>query len=660
MLRLYGYALRNSSWVGSTPIGKSFRYASTSPIPSITLQQPASPLQITLRNYQEECIQSVLSYLGKGHKRLGVSLATGSGKTVIFVQLISRIPSNDNATQTLILAHRRELVEQAARHCTLAYPNKSIDVEMGSNHASGAADITVASIQSITSGDRILKFDPSRYKLVLVDEAHHIVSAQYLELLEHFGLRHTTDWESSSAPALVGVSATFSRFDGRKLGSVIDHIVYHRDYVDMIEQNWLSNVIFTTVESKADISRVGSGANGDFQTGALSRAVNTDETNEITVRSWRARAGERKSTLVFCVDLNHVSSLTATFLKHGIEARYVSGDTPKKVRSERIDAFKNGEYPILINCGVFTEGTDIPNIDCVLLARPTKSRNLLVQMIGRGMRLHPGKENCHIIDMVASLNTGIISTPTLFGLDPAEIVEEADPKRMMELREEKEQEKRREEVVSEAEKTTISGAMRGTVTFTDYDSIHDLIEDTSEERYIRGISPFAWVGVGHGKYILTTNSGSYLTVEPVDSRFVIKFTQKLPAGMKSKSPFARPRTVAEAEDFEHAVRAADTYAAEVFEYIFISKKQSWRQKPASQAQVDFLNKMRPKDDQLTTESVTKGKAGDMITKLKHGAKGRFERMSAQKRVEQRIKGKMEWSQLHTQVRVKVGPVVEDG
>lgn len=624
------------------------------------MQQPASPLQITLRNYQEECIQSVLSYLGKGHKRLGVSLATGSGKTVIFVQLISRIPSNDNATQTLILAHRRELVEQAARHCTLAYPNKSIDVEMGSNHASGAADITVASIQSITSGDRILKFDPSRYKLVLVDEAHHIVSAQYLELLEHFGLRHTTDWESSSAPALVGVSATFSRFDGRKLGSVIDHIVYHRDYVDMIEQNWLSNVIFTTVESKADISRVGSGANGDFQTGALSRAVNTDETNEITVRSWRARAGERKSTLVFCVDLNHVSSLTATFLKHGIEARYVSGDTPKKVRSERIDAFKNGEYPILINCGVFTEGTDIPNIDCVLLARPTKSRNLLVQMIGRGMRLHPGKENCHIIDMVASLNTGIISTPTLFGLDPAEIVEEADPKRMMELREEKEQEKRREEVVSEAEKTTISGAMRGTVTFTDYDSIHDLIEDTSEERYIRGISPFAWVGVGHGKYILTTNSGSYLTVEPVDSRFVIKFTQKLPAGMKSKSPFARPRTVAEAEDFEHAVRAADTYAAEVFEYIFISKKQSWRQKPASQAQVDFLNKMRPKDDQLTTESVTKGKAGDMITKLKHGAKGRFERMSAQKRVEQRIKGKMEWSQLHTQVRVKVGPVVEDG
>ena len=99
---------------------------------------------------------------------------------------------------------------------------------MGSSHASGAADITVASVQSITSGDRILKFNPYRYKLVLVDEAHHIVSAQYLEVLDHFGLRHPADWASSPAPILVGVSATFSRFDGKRLGSVIDHIVYHK------------------------------------------------------------------------------------------------------------------------------------------------------------------------------------------------------------------------------------------------------------------------------------------------------------------------------------------------------------------------------------------------------------------------------------------------
>jgi ATP-dependent helicase IRC3 len=99
---------------------------------------------------------------------------------------------------------------------------------MGKHEASGAADITIASIQSIMSGDRLQKFDPSRYKLVLVDEAHHIVSQKYLELMEHFGLRDAADWSNRQVPALVGVSATFSRFDGRKLGTVIDHIVYHR------------------------------------------------------------------------------------------------------------------------------------------------------------------------------------------------------------------------------------------------------------------------------------------------------------------------------------------------------------------------------------------------------------------------------------------------
>ena len=188
----------------------------------------------------------------------------------------------------------------------------------------------------------------------------------------------------------------------------------HRNYVDMIGEKWLSDVIFTTVQSKANVSGVRGGPAGDFRVGDLSRAVNTPETNETTVRAWMAKGAGRKSTLVFCVDLAHVSDLTATFRRHHIEAHFVTSDTPKRVRSERLDAFRNRQYPVLLNCGVFTEGTDIPNIDCIVLARPTKSRNLLVQMIGRGMRLCAGKKNCHIIDMVASLEAGIVTTPTLY------------------------------------------------------------------------------------------------------------------------------------------------------------------------------------------------------------------------------------------------------
>ena len=146
---------------------------------------------------------------------------------VIFSRLIERVkPRNEEATQTLIIAHRRELIEQAARHCSNAYLNKKIDIEMGALHSNGTADITVASVQSLMSGDRLLKFDRDRYKLVLVDEAHHIVATNYMTVLAHFGL--TNELKINPGPVLVGVSATMSRFDGLRLSDAIDHIVYHK------------------------------------------------------------------------------------------------------------------------------------------------------------------------------------------------------------------------------------------------------------------------------------------------------------------------------------------------------------------------------------------------------------------------------------------------
>lgn len=444
-----------------------------------------------------------------------------------------------------------------------------------------------------------------------------------------------------------------------------------RDYVDMIGEKWLSSVVFTTVKSNADISKVRKGANGDFQPGELSRAINTDETNEITVRAWLARAGNRKSTIVFCVDLAHVSSLTDTFRKHGIDARFVTGDTPKKIRSERLDAFRAGEFPVILNCGVFTEGTDIPNIDCVLLARPTRSRNLLVQMIGRGMRLHPEKENCHVIDMVASLETGIVTTPTLFGLDPSELVKEADVEQLKDLRDRKELEARREEHTAEVlgDASSARGRANRNITFVDYDSVYDLIDDTSGERHIRGISPLAWVQVDKDRYILSTQGGDYITLEkaPAPAQLYLVFhTAKVPVtqeqssseSRKGKSPFMRPREIARAETFADAVHAADTYASETFNWRFLGKEQAWRKAPASEGQLALLNKFRNMKDQLTPEMITKGKAGDMITKLKHGAKGRFDKMEAAKRKQGRASEKLSQEvDMRERERVRVGPLL---
>lgn len=627
---------------------------------------PNEDKKVSLRPYQENAIHSVLAYLATGGKRAGLSLATGSGKTVIFSHLISRVPPpTQDATQTLILAHRQELVEQAARHCRALYPDQTVEIEMAARHATGLAHITVASVQSLTRGDRLSRYDPQRFKMLLVDEAHHSAAAGYLDILNHFGLLNAPH----VGPAcLVGVSATFSRQDGVKLGKAFDDIVYHQDYMDMIQDEWLSPLILTTVQSGVKLDNVKQSAD-DFHIGALSKAVNTDKTNAVTVGAWMAKARGRKSTLVFCADLSHVASLTAMFRAYGVDARFVTSDTSKKVRNERLEAFKNGEYPVLVNCGIYTEGTDIPNIDCVLLARPTQSRNLLVQMIGRGLRKHPGKVNCHVIDMVASLETGIVTSPTLYGLDPDELVQEADGRELQRLKDKRQREHEQEREAQAQAVGTLSPSgqvvppnLSGEITFTDYDSVNDLIDDAAGERHIRQISRYAWVQIDEAKYILSTQSGSFLRIqrdEEQPEQFIVTYTKRVQqtSGAKNNTVLARPKTVATAITFADAVHAADTFAGKTFPTVLVCTSAAWRRATATNAQIDFLNKSRGADAKLAYGSLTKGRAGDMITKLRHGARGAFKRYAVKSRAAQRKAKKTElWREKLERSRVQVGRV----
>ena len=286
-------------------------------------------------------------------------------------------------------------------------------------------------------------------------------------------------------------------------------------------------------------------------------------------------------------------------------------------------------------------------------------------MIGRGMRLYPGKKDCHIIDMVASLETGIVTTPTLFGLDPEEMVENADVDDMKSLLDRKEAEEARQELAAKRPKPKDGPAVPTTVTFTDYDSVFDLIEDTSGERHIRQLSPNAWVCVDQDKYILTNSNGTYLKLEaaadqqPGVKTFLVTETVALDRSGSKQLPFMRPRQIAKALTLSDAIHAADTYAQSKYPFQFISRNQAWRNRPATDGQLAFLNKLRLKDDRLTAETLTKGKAGDMITKIKHGARGRFANLEAERRREGRAKLKIEQEKaLKERETVSVGPLMD--
>jgi ATP-dependent helicase IRC3 len=291
---------------------------------------------------------------------------------------------------------------------------------------------------------------------------------------------------------------------------------------------------------------------------------------------------------------------------------------------------------------------------------------LLVQMIGRGMRLHPGKKNCHIIDMVASLSTGIVSTPTLFGLDPNEVVEESSPADMETIQRKKLAEEMRKKGSAELSGFTQPARnISNTVTFTDYDSVYDLIGDISVDHHIRKMSPHAWVNVNPEKFVLANSNGSYLKLEPNPDAeaggdgFIVTETAAIPAGLSITAPFRKPRQIAKAATIADAVHAADTYAAKKYPFQFISRRAQWRNRPATDGQIAFLNKIRPKEDQLTADQITKGRAGDMITKLKHGARGRFANINAARKREGKFQAKLEQQQaLKERERVSVGPLLD--
>ncbi|KAK3807685.1 MAG: P-loop containing nucleoside triphosphate hydrolase protein [Benniella sp.] len=542
--------------------------ATVSNIDSSTTSAPADPTQ--LRPYQQECIDTCLDNLVvKGIKRQIVSLPVGSGKTVIFSHLMKKVqPPFPGATKVLVLAHRQELLEQTRNHVLRTGTGLTATIDQGSRKADMSADVIIASVPSLGRAGtrRLLKYDPKQFKCIIIDEAHHAAADSYRRILEHFGA-HVPDTHIF----VYGCSATVRRHDGLKLGNVFDHISYHKSFVNMIEEEWLCGLRVSTIKTEFDLRDVKMQA-GDFSQKDLSVKVNTPIRNDIVVRSYMTYCKDRKSTVVFAVDIAHLETLTEVFRKYGYDARGISSLTGDGERAKLLREFREQKFPIIVNCGILTEGTDIPSIDSVIMARPTKSNVLFLQMLGRGMRLHPGKKDCLVLDFVDIVRGDrLVSLPTLLGLDPSSVMDRLATINSQEdinsiLKDEIETIEQAPNLAQYPEETEtdetidpMTGAKIARIRVLEYENPYQLLGDCSGmPRGVWNMSPNAWVNVGPDIFVLTVKEVTFrIEKSPDDGLYRCLKRIKLPKGNVAEASIRSSKNGVLTFQNNYAARAAE-------------------------------------------------------------------------------------------------------
>lgn len=334
-----------------------------------------------LRPYQSEAKAAIFEEWDKGVKRTLLVLPTGCGKTIVFAKVTEDCVRRGN--RVLILAHRGELLEQAADKIGKATglgcaTEKAEETCLGSWFR-----VVVGSVQSLTREKRLKQFPVDYFDTIIIDEAHHCLSDSYQKILDYF-----------KGASILGVTATPDRGDMRNLGECFDSLAYEYTLPKAIKAGYLSPIKALTLPLKLDLSAVGM-QSGDFKSGDIATAL--DPYLYQIADEMEKHCKDRK-TVVFLPLVKTSQKFRDILNNKGFRAAEVNGDS--KDRAEVLAAYERGDYNVLCNSMLLTEGWDCPFVDCIVVLRPTKVRSLYSQMVGRGTRLFPGKEHLLLLDFL--------------------------------------------------------------------------------------------------------------------------------------------------------------------------------------------------------------------------------------------------------------------
>lgn len=597
---------------------------------------------IVLRDYQRKALAAVLAAKDRGLNRVMVVMATGCGKTTVFAALVDEFERAYGAP-SLVLAHRHELLTQAAARVASFAPRLQVGIEGGNQSAPYECQVVVAGVQSVGRPDtkRLDWFHPG---LMIIDEGHHTPADSYQIAMRRFGSYDGTCFT-------LGVTATDHRMDNKPLhgeaGAIFEDVVFRFGLRDAVREGWLVDLKGYRVATDVDLSSIKS-LGGDYNQSQLARAVNTQERNYTAYRHWREVAGDRR-TIIFCVDVQHAKDVAELFRSHHVAAEHVDGTMKMDQREGILRRFNSGRTQVLVNVDVATEGFDAPATDCVLLLRPTQSWSLYAQMVGRGLRTLGGtvdgqeaaqgrrraiasspKGDCIVIDVVdASKEFGLSSPPEreeeapkekpkgenaslagLVGLPPdfdlqgnslfaaAERVEELEPARKGALF--------RRQTNWEDLSTVLSEV--------------DLIKELSIPEEIVGVSGLAWMKVGDGQYWLPCGDSSL-----EKSRAATISTDELGRmTVELRSSMMPPMRVPLGDDLQRAFDEADRLIRMTWSDAgrIVKADARWREKPPSDHQKEVLRSLGVAEREIELLE-TMHQARSLIERRRIGLRGRL-------------------------------------
>ena len=334
-----------------------------------------------LRPYQQQARESILKEWDKGILKTLLVLPTGCGKTIVFAKVSEDCVRRGD--RVLILAHRGELLEQAADKIATATGLKCATEKAEETCRGSWYRIVVGSVQTLMREKRLGQFPADYFQTIIIDEAHHCISESYQRVLKHF-----------PDAKVLGVTATPDRGDMRNLGEVFESLAYEYTLPKAIRSGYLCPIKALTIPLKMDLTGVGIQA-GDFKSGDLATAL---DPYLYQIADEMAKYCMDRKTVVFLPLVKTSQKFKHILTEKGFRAAEVNGESED--RAEVLADFDAGKYDVLCNSMLLTEGWDCPSVDCIVVLRPTKVRSLYSQMVGRGTRLFPQKDHLLLLDFL--------------------------------------------------------------------------------------------------------------------------------------------------------------------------------------------------------------------------------------------------------------------